>query len=152
MADITFNGRFVPQSSVQINATDFDVEADFFDGLGMFSALDVQAGDLVYLDCFASFTAPGTVCRYEVITVNSATPFTISCRIRFNDLGTVIDPAEVSGSAGFISRSTPNKRMPFYASPTVHTISDYVIQYARNNDIQYILDPWGYKYVKNGPV
>ena len=149
MSDIVFNGRFIPQSSVQFATDEFDVDADFFDGLGLFSALDIMVNDIVFLDCFASFTAPGTVNRYKVIQINSASGMQVNCRIKWEDRGTIIDPGEVTGSAGFICRPSDNQRLPNHSAPTVHTIPDYVIQYSRNNDLQNIIDPFQKKYVKN---
>lgn len=149
MSDLVFNGRFIPQSSVQISVDEFDVQADFFDGLGIFSAFDIKVEDIVFLDCFASITAPGTVNRYKVIQLNSVFPLSINCRLKWDDTGTIIDPSEIAGSAGFICRPSDNKGFPVHAAPTIHTIPDYVIQYSRNNDLRNILDPFLNKYVKN---
>jgi len=149
MSTLYFNGRLTPQSSVQISVDEFDIQSEFFDGLGIFSAFDIDVSDIVFLDCFNSFSSPGTVNRYKVIQINNRNAYQINLRIKWDDIGAIVDPGEVVGSGGFISRSTSNRRLPFHAAPTVHTIPDYVIQYSRNNDLTNIIDPFMNKYVKN---
>lgn len=149
MAVLAFNARFTPVSCIQVDDVEFDVIADIFDGLGMFSALDVAVNDLVFLDCFVSITAPGTINKYIVTQLHSATVGTVNCRIMWADSGTIVSPDEVVGTAGFVSRPTVNRGLAFHASPTIHTIPDYVTQYSRNIESQEVIDPFFYKYVKN---
>jgi len=151
MSAVPFNARFIPLSSAQNTATSWTVDAELFDGLGLFSAFDVQVNDIVFIDCFNSFSFPGTVNRYKVTSINSRLGMTINCDLAWDDDGNdVVDIGEVTGSAGFISRPSSNKQLSFHSAPTVHTIPDYVVQYARNNDMRTLIDPFGNKEVKNG--
>lgn len=134
MANAIFNARFIPSSSTQISVDTFDVQGTIFDGNGMFSAADAQINDMVFLDCFGSMTAPGTISRYKVIQINSAVGFNLNVRLRYADSGVVVDPAEVPGSAGFICRSSLLRELSYHAAPTIHTFPDYVVQYSRNID------------------
>lgn len=149
MANLTFNARFVPSSSLPLSATEWEVSADLFDGLGMFSAFDVQVGDIVFLDCFGSLFAPGTINKYKVTQINSRSGMQINCNLTWDDNGTIVDASDGAGSLGFICRPSANKQMAFFAAPTVHSIPDYVVQYARNIDNVNILDPFGNKSVLN---
>lgn len=152
MAITYFNARFIPNDSLQVTTDEFDVNASMFDGLGLFSPADIQVNDVVFLDGASSFSAPGTVNKYKVIQIHSYSGMNVSLRLQWNDVGAVLDPGEVVGSAGFISRPSVNRGFAFHASPTLHTIPDYVIQYSRNIDNDQILDPFYYKLVKNGTL
>jgi 3D (Asp-Asp-Asp) domain-containing protein len=150
MSAVPFNARFIPQSSTQLTPTTWTVDAELFDGIGLFSCFDIQLGDIVFLDCFNSFSFPSTVNRYKVTQINSRSSFEINCDLAWDDEGTdIVDIGEVTGSAGFISRPSSNQQLSFHAAPTLHTIPDYVIQYARNNDMMNLIDPFGKKKVKN---
>jgi hypothetical protein len=150
MAVLPFNAKFTPTACQQVSTYEFDVHANIFDGLGFYSAFDVKVNDLVYLDCFVSISAPGTVSKYVVTQIHNATFPEVYCRLQWADNGTVISPDEVVGTDGFISRATVNRGFAFHASPTVHTIPDYVIQYSRNIESEMLLDPFFFKFVKNG--
>lgn len=140
MSDVVFSARFTPGASVPVSSTVFNVAGVIFDGNGLFSASDIQVNDIVYLDCFASITAPGTVSRYKVILINSASGFNCNLRLQYDDTGTPIDPAEVAGSPGYIARPAAGAGLMWHAAPTVHTFSDYITQYARNQESKALID------------
>jgi hypothetical protein len=141
MANPVFSARFIPGSATTVDAITFDTDGVIFDGNGLFSAADIQVDDIVYLDCYASLTSPGTVSRYVVTQINSQSGFSCNLRLEYADTGDPIDPNEISGSAGFIARPSALNALAYYAAPTVHTIPDYVIQHARNQDNILIVDP-----------
>jgi hypothetical protein len=152
MAIVYFNARFIPNGSSQVSTNEFDVAATIFDGIGLFSPADIQVDDIVFLDGAISFSAPGTVNKYKVVQVHSFIGMDVNVRLQWNDVGSPLDPNEISGTAGFISRPSPNRGFAFHASPTLHTIPDHVIQYSRNIDVDQIIDPFYYKLVKNGTL
>jgi hypothetical protein len=150
VSTLLFNARFAPTNSLQLTTTSWTVDADLFDGLGMFSAFDVQVNDVVYLDCFSSFSFPGTVNRYKVTQINARSGMQINCDLVWDDNSEgIVDIGEIIGNSGFICRPSTNKQMAFHAAPTIHNIPDYVVQYSRNNDNSLILDPFGNKRVFN---
>lgn len=132
MSDAVFSARFTPNSSLVVDATTFDVNADIFDGTGAYSGFDVAPGDLVFLDCFPSISNPNTVARYKVLSLSMATAGMVDARLKFYDEGAIVDPGEVAGNPGFICRASAINGLAFHAAPTIHTLPDYVIQYARN--------------------
>lgn len=130
--DVRFSAKFTPNSAIVVSPTVFTVVASIFDGLGVFSGLDVLLNDIVYLDCFPSISNPNTVIRYKVTQINSLTPSIINVRLTFDDTGTAVDPGEVAGNPGFICRPSSGNNLAFHAAPSLHNIPDYVVQYARN--------------------
>jgi len=134
MSNAVFSARFTPGASVAVNATTFDVAGVLFDGNGLFSAADIQVNDVVYLDTFASLTAPGTVSRYKVLAINSQSGFNANLRLQYDDTGAVVDPSEISGSPGFIARTGPGAGLAWHAVASVHTFDEYLLELARNQE------------------
>ena len=129
----TFNARIELVSATEISVGTYDVVLNIADGTGIYSALDAIISDVIFIDTFASVSAPGTVSRYQVSIINSATPFVLNTRIVYDDTGSSIDLNEVIGTIGFIARSN-TQELTYHTSPTLQTIPDYVIQYARSYD------------------
>lgn len=128
-----FNARLELVSATEISVGTYDIVANIADGTGIYSALDAAVGDVVFLDTFASISAPGTVSRYQVSIINSATPFVLNAQIVYDDTGSSIDLNEVIGAYGFIARSNVQE-LTYHTAPTLQSIPDYVIQYARSWD------------------
>lgn len=129
----TFNAKIELSSATEIAAGTYDVSLNIADGTGIYSALDAIVGDTVFIDTFASISAPGTVSRYQVSLINSATPFILNARIVYDDTGSSIDLNEVIGTNGFITRSNAQE-LSYHTAPTLQTIPDYIVQYARSYD------------------
>lgn len=140
MADLVFAGRFTPNSSSTISSTVFDVNASIFDGTGVFSGFDIQVNDVVYLDAFPSISAPNSIARFKVTQLNSLGASVVDVRLEWDDDGAIVDPAECTGTQGFISRASSTDRFAWHAAPTLHSIPDYVIQYARNKELFSTID------------
>jgi len=134
MANAVFSARFTPNSSTAVNATTFDVSGTLFDGNGLFSAADILVNDVVYMDTFASLTAPGTVSRYKVTAINSRSGFNANLRLLYDDTGDVVDPSEVTGAPGFIARTGPGAGLAWHGIGSLHTFSDYILELARNQE------------------
>lgn len=141
MSDIVFSAGFTPNSSTQLTATTFQVSADVADGLGFFSGFDVMVGDSVFLDTFNSISAPYTVSKYFVSSINTLGATTVNVVLTYDDTGAPLDPAEVSGIKGFIARNSSGFNLTYHAAPQSQGIPDYVVQYARNYDAFNIIDP-----------
>lgn len=134
MSNAVFNARFTPTSSTVLSPDEFQVVADIFDGNGQFSGTDVDVDDVVFLDTFASLTAPATISRYYVQSIVTQGPSSVEVVLKYEDTGTPVDPGEVSGNPGYIARRSLVKKYAYHAPPTIHTIPDYVTQYARDYD------------------
>ena len=134
MSTTVFSARFTPTGSTPVNATDFNVIANLFDGTGEFGGADVQVNDIVYLDTFNSITAPNSISKFKVVSITSFTSNTIHAKLRYDDTGPVVDPSEVIGNPGYICRSSPTDGLAFHAAPTIHTFYDYITQIARNKE------------------
>lgn len=128
-----FNARLELVSATEISVGTYDIVANINDGTGIYSALDAAVGDVVFLDTFASVSAPGTVSRYQLSVINSATPFVLNAQIVYDDTGSSIDLNEVIGAYGFVARSNIQE-LTYHTAPTLQSIPDYVIQYARSWD------------------
>jgi hypothetical protein len=140
MASPIFSARFTPNNSTPVSADEFDVNASIFDGTGEFSGFDVAVNDVVFLDAFPSLSALNTVARYKVIDVISSGSSLVDVRLKWDDSGSIVDPGEITGTVGFISRSSLTDRFAWHAAPTIHGIPDYVIQYARNKELYSTID------------
>lgn len=143
MADKIFSIRFIPTGSSQISSDTWDVPGLVYDGDSFFSGFDVQVGDSVYLDTYNSLTAPYTVSKYTVLLTNSRSSGSVNLRLKYIDTGTPVDPSEISGSSGFVCRTSTSHKLAWHAAPTTHNISDYVIQNARNQESFSIIDTFG---------
>lgn len=141
MSDPIFSARFTPNSSTPVDADTFDVQASIYDGTGQFSGLDIQVGDIVFLDCFPSISNPNSICKFVIDSIITPHAFNPTVRMSFNDTGVVVDPGEVAGNPGFICRSSGMNPVAFHAAPTLHTFPDYVVQYARNIETIGIIEP-----------
>ena len=144
MSNIIFNARIDILNSVStIDPTEFDITANLFDGTGQFGAADVLVGDTIFLDTFPSITATNTISKYRVILITGAVGLSLSAKIKYADSGSPVDPSEIIGNPGFICRRSPNLKLAWHAAPTIHTISDYLVQYARDEEDWEIIDNLG---------
>lgn len=134
MSNTVFNARFTPTVSSALSADTFQVTADIFDGTGVYSGLDVNLNDVVFLDTFNSITAPSSISRYVVTAIISSNLSDVTVVLQYSDTGTPVDPGEVAGNPGFISRASGLQALAYHAAPTLHTFADYITQYARNYD------------------
>jgi hypothetical protein len=134
MSNTVFNARFTPTGSIQLTAETFQVTADIFDGTGVYSGFDLDLDQVVFLDTFNSISAPQSVSRYTIDSILSTGAVEVEVVLRYADTGSPVDPGEITGNPGFIAAATAEKLFAYHAAPTLHTIPDYIVQYARNYD------------------
>lgn len=134
MSNTVFSARFTPTSSTPLSSDTFQVSGDIFDGTGIYSGLDVELDDVLFLDTFNSITAPGSISRYVVLSIISSGISSVQAIFQYADTGSPVDPGEVIGNPGFVARASVVQGLAYHAAPTLHTIPDYVTQYARNYD------------------
>jgi hypothetical protein len=140
VSDPVFSAKFTPTASTAQPDGTFVVDASVLDHVGQFSGLDVRANDAVILDTFASVTAPSTVSRYRVMSVESQGLRHVRVRLAYADSGPRVDPSEVIGSDGYVSRTSTNYGLMWHAAPTLQLLPDYLVQYARNYETFTIID------------
>lgn len=135
MSAQVFSAKLVLTNSLPTVAADeFDIDAAVSDSTGVFSALDVQVGDVVFLDTRTSVSVPNVVSRYTVKTITSATFTTISCKLKYADSGSPVDPIDASGQNSFISRPSPSKKFTWLPGPEVQGIPVDIIELAQNSE------------------
>ena len=140
MSDPVFSAKFSPTASAAQPDGTFVVDAAVIDHVGQFSGLDVRANDAVILDTFASITSPSTVSRYRVMEVQSQGLRHVRVRLAYADSGPRVDPSEVIGTDGYVSRTSTNYGLMWHAAPTLQLLPDYLVQYARNHETFTIID------------
>ena len=136
MSNQIFNARVdLMSSTATVDPTIFTVEFNVVDGTGQFAATDVEVGDVLYLD---TFIYNSTISKYTIHQILGAVGTFFTGQITYVDTGAVVDPGTLSlgvGSAnGFICRTTLQKKFAWFAAPTVHTFSDYITEYARDQE------------------
>ncbi len=122
MSNSIFSAKFTPQGSTPISADEFQVLGIVSDGSGIFSAFDVQVGNVVYLDTFSSFTAPNTISRYKVLSASAINASSVDVLLKYDhvDGSTPVNPSEVAGVDGFIASASALKKLALHEEPTVH--------------------------------
>ena len=133
MAKPIFNAKITLTASADlINPNQFEVSFDIVDLEGVFSGLDVEIGDYLYLDTTA--IEPATVTRYRVDSIVGVPGFTsVTAHVSFIDNNdNPINPSVALGLDGFISRPTTNRHLSIVPSPGVQLLPDKFSFYPQN--------------------
>src|SRR6185369_1138727 len=110
-------------SNPQVDPTQFDVTFTITDAEGAFSGFDVLANDIIYLD--TSGFELGTVSRYQVLSVTSASFSEVEAMVQFIDNNdSPVDPAYAIGIDGYISRPTTNLGLNIAPAPGAQALPD----------------------------
>lgn len=135
MAVPSLNARIIPQSTSAINATNWNIVFDFFDGSGTYSGLDVLIGDVIYIDTSVAVT--GSLSKYRITFINSKTPFSVNCNIAWadSDVGNPQDPAFGVGIDQVILRVT-SQGYDQVPSPGLQALPDRYAVFPQNFSFQ----------------
>lgn len=149
MGEAIFNVKFTPKSSILVDGyTDrFAVVADVVDPNGVYTSLDVQSNDVVFLDTYNSITSPYTVSKYVVLSIMTIISYeSIELVLKYDDTGPPVDPGEVIEISGFMCRRSPGHGLSWITTSQTLGISNYVLEYARSCDMWTIVDKLGRVY------
>jgi len=131
MANAIFNAKInLSSATATINPMEFDVVGSVVDNEGLFSGLDASIGSILILD--TSGASPGTISRYKIMTIAAQGFSSISCKIRYDDVGAVIDPAGAVGIDGMICDKSPTDRMPWLPSIDTQALPAKLLVFAGN--------------------
>jgi len=136
-----FSAKFtITNSTGTGDPSQFIVDADIYDGAGIYTGLDVAVNDIIFLDTTGSGVNPGNVSRYKVLTVNSQNVFNVQVLIQYIDTSDIEDPINYVGYPALICRSSPSKGFAWLAANDLQGLPSYLIDYARNSDIFSYID------------
>lgn len=134
MSKPVFNAKATPISSSPLtNPGEFRISLNIVDIEGVFSGLDIEVGDFLYLDTSALESA--TITRYKVLSVVSSTFTTATLDIQFlDDNDSVINPSVAIGIPGFISRPTTRRYLSIVPAIGTQLLPDKFSIYAQNQN------------------
>tara|TARA_B100000929_G_scaffold240099_1_gene197259 strand:- start:101 stop:964 length:864 start_codon:yes stop_codon:yes gene_type:complete len=143
MSNLIFQGAFSLQSATPEEDYRWWLGIRFRDNEGIFTADDIQAGDVIILD--TGFFEPGTLTRYEVSTIHS-TNWNGTAQVTVHYLEDNVSSSPnpdirwLVGGDGAIGRPSPVQRLLPVPSSRIQRISDRFSYYVHNHNTFNILD------------
>lgn len=131
MAHAIFNARIdLTSVSSTINIDEFNIVGTINDAEGLFNGFDVALNDTVILD--TAGTEPGTISKYKVISITSQTFTVLTAKIRYDDVGSPIDPTGAINVPGFICRSSTINSLPWISANDTQGFAQKLVTFASN--------------------
>lgn len=148
MAAPIFNGKIILNSAtpVGVAGTTWDVELSFTDASGVFSGLDIQINDNVFID--TSPSEVGTITKFRIESITSQDFFGASVRLVFDDNNLTPPLLDFSvGLEGMISRATSLTDLNTVSAPSVQQLPDVFLANPLNSNIWQRFETFGwFKY------
>jgi len=131
MANAIFNAKItLTSSSATVNADEFNIVGAVVDNEGLYSGIDPVVGDILILD--TAGTEPGTVSKYKILSFTSQTFGAISAKIKYDDIGTAIDPTGAVGIGGMICSASASSKFPWLPAIDTQGLSVKLFIFAKN--------------------
>lgn len=143
MANAIFSLKAEVTNSSAVSSSLFDIDVTVTDVFPVFSAADIQVDDLLFLDFTQVSGREGTVNRYKVTVINSASGSSANLRVQYDDSGDAVDPIEALGYVGFIARPSSLLKLARLNLYDLYGVPPYIVTYALNTELWTKIDPLG---------
>lgn len=123
-----FNAKFEPTNINPLtDNSQFQLTGNILDNTGMFSALDANVGDIIYLD--GAFLGD-LLLRYKVIEIVNASGLELTAKVQWDMSGEVVTP--LPSMDGIIGKSIENSKLSMITSVTTNAASELLVSVARS--------------------
>lgn len=140
MATPIFNAKITLNSVFPVSESVFQVQFSVLDMLGIFSGLDVQINDLMYID--TSGSEPGTVTKYRVVGIGAQTASSVTADVEFADNNpSPIDPSSGIFLDGFIARPSFNGSLSIVPDPQTQILPNKFSISPQNDNTNFFKAP-----------
>lgn len=131
MANAIFNAKCTLKTcSATANPDEFDITAQIYDAEGVFTGLDIVVGDMIIAD--TAGTESGTVSKYKVKTITAKTFNLLTATIKYDDIGTAIDPTGALDVPGFICRPSTTNKLLWISANDTQQFAQKLVTFANN--------------------